>query len=227
MARALLIAGMLAPLLMAAPAAFADSEADQLRAQLKATVLQLRQLQDQQASAPPPAAAAAAPSSDDAKKLAATRAQLASARRAAAKVTLLQADLDKAEAENAALKSAAAANAAATQSLKTAFDQSQDADRALLEERGRLRTDLAAMTAYAKACQAKNTKLEAFGESMLQAYRRVSLGSVLALREPVLGLKRVQFENIEQDREDDLRENRCGAPPVTSAAPAPVRPGGG
>jgi hypothetical protein len=49
---------------------------------------------------------------------------------------------------------------------------------------------------------------------------------VLSAREPLLGLRRVQLENIDQDHEDTVRANRCDArldaagPPKSAAAPA-------
>ncbi len=208
MARNTLIAAGLIGLILAGTGARAtDTEADQLRGQLRATVLQLRQLQDQQAVAPPPAAAF--PDADSAKKLAAAQTQLRAARRGAAKTIQLQASLDKVTADNAALTTAAVDNAAELEKYKAAFAKADDLGRALTADRDGLKAELARITRVATACQTKNERLTAFGESMLQSYRKLTLGAALAAREPILGLKRVEFENIAQDREDTIRDNHC------------------
>lgn len=224
MARLRFVAAALIPLLLAGGGALADPETDQLREQLRATVLQLRQLQDQQASAPQPAPAA--PPADAAIKarLAAAQAQLRAAREDAAKAAQLQADLDKLQAQNTALTTAASADAAQLENVKAAYAQSVDAGRALAAERDRLKSDLARMTTIATACQAKNTRLVAFTKSLLDAYGKVGLGQVLGRREPFLGLERVQLENIAQDREDTVRSDRCD-PRLDAVAPA--KAGGG
>ena len=120
MARRPLLLGLaLAALLMGGGAIAADTSAvDQLREQLRATVLQLRQLQDQQAvtaqpSTPPP-------TGDDAKKLAAARANLRVAKQKAAD---LQTALDKAKADNEALTAASAANAVELRKVKAALGE--------------------------------------------------------------------------------------------------------
>jgi hypothetical protein len=223
MARFRSLAAVLIPLALAGTGALADPETDQLREQLRATVLQLRQLQDQMAAAPPPAAAPPADAGAKA-KLAAAQSQLRAARQAAARASQLQADVDKLQAQNAAITTAAGADANQLASLKAAYDQSVESGRALASERDRLKADLARMTAIATACQVKNTKLVALTESVLGAYRRDSVGDVVARHEPFLGLARVRLENLAQDREDQVRDARCD-PRLDAATPA--KPGGG
>ena len=220
---AVLVPAIIFPLILGASGALADPEADQLRQQLRATVLQLRQLQDQMAAAPPPVAA---PPPDAASKarLTAVQAQLRAARRDAAKAGQLQADLDKLQAENTALTTAQAAGAAQLENIKAAYAQSVDSGRALAGERDRLKADLARMTTIATACQAKNTRLIALTESILDAYRKEKVGDVLFRGEPFLGLARVRLENLAQDREDAVRADRCD-PGLDATAPA--KPSGG
>lgn len=220
MARNPLIHGALVAMILAGGGArAADSEADQLREQLRSTVLQLRQLQDQQAA---PAQAPATPAADDtARKLAAANARLRAARRDAARAAGLQADLEKARADNAALAAAAGVDAAELERVKTAYAASEEAARALSAERDTVKARLATMTSVATACQVKNDRLAAFGESMLTAYRRLTLVQSLAAREPLLGLKRVEFENIAQDREDASRAARCDPGLGTAAQTLP------
>jgi uncharacterized protein (DUF3084 family) len=224
MARLTLAAAALIPILLGATGAIADPETDQLREQLRATVLQLRQLQDQMAAAPAPAAAA--PPADAAAKarLAAVQAQLRAARQSAARAADLQAQVDKLQAQNTTLTTAASADAAQLENVKTAYAQAVDSGRALAGERDRLKADLAKMTTIATTCQTKNTRLIALSESILTAYRKENVSDVLAHGEPFFGLARVRMENLAQDREDKVRADRCD-PRLDAGTPA--RPGGG
>jgi len=224
MTRPVLIACLLIPLIvLGGQAAAADPEVEALREQLRATVLQLRELQDQQAAAAPAAPAASPDVTGLKSKLAAAQ---GAARRSAAALAGVQASLTKAQADNAVLTSAAAAQASELEKFRTAYNQSTEAGRDLSAERDRLKAQLALTSNIAVACQAKNTRLIAFAEDLLVAYRKVGFGQVLAAREPVLGLRRVQLENIAQDREDTIRANRCDARRDAIAAkpaPAPTR----
>lgn len=231
MARRLLAFALTVAVLgLAAPGQAADSEVETLRAQLRSTVLQLRQLQDQQAQA----AATPSPASPDTAalkaQLAAARAQLAAARRAQAGSPALQAQLDKAKADNAALTAAATARDQELEKFRAAFSEAATREKTLTAERDRLTVQLRAVISAASACQEKNARLVRFSQEMLNAYNRVTLGGQLVAREPFLGLMRVQLENIAQDREDTIAANRCdfrldsnkvdaSATPVTASAP--------
>ncbi len=206
-----LASGIAILFLLAGPALADDSEVEALRAQLKATVLQLRQLQDQQSAATQPTAA---PGPDEAAlkaKLAAAQAQLRAAQKSAAEAAGAQASLAKAQADNAALTATATASAAELEKFKTAYNQTQEANRGLTADRDRLKLLLDRETNVATVCQSKNDKLVAFSQDLLNAYGKVTLGQVLAAREPFLGLQRVKLENIEQDREDTIRSAVCDA----------------
>lgn len=215
MARTLLIAALLAPLALASGAMAADtSEADQLREQLRATVLQLRALQDQQTVASTPTATV--PDADIKKKLATAEANLRLARAKAAKAAQLQADLDKAKSDNAALTATQATTSAELDKYKAAFDQASDQVRALTVARDGLAAKLTRMTAIASVCQTKNDRLTALIEDMLKTNRRAAAG-FSHFNEPFLGLARVRLENILQDREDAVRADHCD--PRTDATP--------
>lgn len=216
MARALFIAGLLIPLALFASGARADDgEVDELRAQLRATVLQLRALQDQQASAPP---APAPPDAGTAAKLAAAQARLRAARREAAEAARLRADLDKTRAEAAAGAAQAAASAAETERLKAAYAQAIDTGRSAAAERDALKERLARMTGIATACQAKNDRLVAFARSLIDHDSKTKVLDVLARHEPFLGLARTKLENLTQDRDDAVLADRCD--PRLDAGPA-------
>ena len=101
------------------------------------------------------------------------------------------------------------AAASALAAAKAAYVKAADQARDLAAERDALKIQLAAMTNAAVTCQAKNARLVAFADALLEDYRKVGLGRVLISREPFLGLERVKLENLVQDREDTIRANRC------------------
>ncbi len=203
----------------------ADSEADRLREQLRATVLQLRQLQDERAATPQPSTPS--PSNDTARKLAATQAQLRAARLAAAKASQLQSALDKARIDNTALSQSLAAETAELEKYKAEFNQSEEAGRGLTADRDGLKAQLGRMTNIATACRAKNERLTKFAESMLSANHdlatQLSPKDRPSFLEPLFGLRTVALENIAQEREDRVRDNHCD--PRLDAAP-PAKPAG-
>ncbi len=62
----------------------------------------------------------------------------------------------------------------------------------------------------AASCRALNTKLLALGHDILHLYEQESFRSLLVRSyEPVLGLFRVELENLVQDHDDKLRELEC------------------
>jgi chromosome segregation ATPase len=221
MARLALLACLIVPLmLIAGRVAAADPEVEALREQLRSTVLQLRQLQDQQATNAAPPAVAVGPDAEGLKaKLAAAEAALRATRRSVAAMPGLKASLAKAQADNTALTAAAAANGAELEKYKAAFAQADAAQRGLAGERDHLKAQLVQASAILAACQAKNVRLTAFAEDLLAAYGKVGFRQVLAAREPILGLKRVQLENIAQEREDTVRADHCD-PRLDAAGPA-------
>ena len=121
-----------APILLAGSARAADtSEADKLREELRSTVMQLRELQDQQAAAksgPAPAAVTSAgPDTAALKaKLAAAQARLRAVQHDAADAAAARADADKAKADLAALQISAAATQAELDKFRAAFNQAAD-----------------------------------------------------------------------------------------------------
>lgn len=222
-------------LFLAPVARAADSgEADKLREQLRSTVLQLRECQDQQAAAksatacPAPGAGSAAAASSDAAlkaRLAATQRRLAAAQRAAAQTASDKSALEKAASDYAALKASADQTAAELEKAKTAFAKADDAGRAAAAERDRLKVELATQTRVAETCQAKNERLTAVAQRLLNAYDHVSFGERLLAREPVTGFGKVRRETIAQAREDEIRAERCD-PRLDALPPKPTQTAG-
>lgn len=168
---------------------------------------------DQRASAPhAPQPAAAAPNTTSPSETAKPAAAEPHGGTSAAQASL-QAQLDQVTAENA--------------SLKSLYQRSADAGRALAGENDRLKDQLASLTRLANACQTKNDRLIAFAEALLADYDRIGLREVFGSREPFLGLKRVQLENAAQDREDQVRAERCDPRIDGKPATAGAKSGGG
>jgi chromosome segregation ATPase len=220
-----MVMALMAPLWLATAARGEESEADKLREQLRATVLQLRELQDQQAAAKANETAPAAPASADAAalkaKLAAAQARLRAAQRDAADAAAARADADKAKADLAALQASTASTQAELDKFKAAFSEAADQGRAVSAERDQLKLQLATETTIAQACQAKNERLTTFAEGLLDRYDHITLGEKLMAREPAIGFTRVRLENIAQEREDTIRAARCD-PRVDALPPKPA-----
>jgi len=222
-ARSVMIVMSILPLWLGGAARADDaSEADKLREQLRATVMQLRELQDQQAAAKAASPAPATPAGPDTAalkaRLAAAQSRLRAVQHDAADAAAARADADKAKADLAALQTSAAATQAELDKFKTAFNQATDQGRSIAAERDQLKSQLATESTVAQACQAKNERLTTFAEGLLDRYDHITLGEKLMAREPAIGFTRVHLENIAQEREDTIRAARCD--PRVDASPA-------
>ena len=225
--RAIAIA-LLAPALFCAGLAHAASEEDQLREQLRQTVLQLRELQDNQAAAGSQQSDAAQQRDALKKELDSTKARLRAANGGGRKVRELQASLVQSKAETDKANLALQQAQAQLGQYKDAYAKAADQVRALTTDRDRLQASLTKETAVVASCQAKNVQLYVLSHQILDAYARVNLGAVMVTREPFLGLKRVQLENAVQRDEDKLYDAQCDLtpPPAPQAAASssPARP---
>ena len=76
---------------------------------------------------------------------------------------------------------------------------------------------LAARETDLGVCRAKNAELIDTAKALLAAYRGVTVADVLARREPLTGLKRVQFEQAAQDYGDRIHNGRLDVRPRPSA----------
>lgn len=111
----------------------------------------------------------------------------------------------------------------AAQKWKAAHDETAAALKAKEREREGLETQLATSDAQIERCQAQNQELFKVGSEILDRYRNVGVTDVLATREPFLGLKRVELENLMQDYDDRLLDNRFD-PNATPAPPPSAQP---
>jgi len=172
--------------LIALPAT-AQSMEDKLREQLRATVAQLRQIQDDQAALQ--AQKVAAEQERDALK-----AQLAAAKAQLAHVPKITAPSPGLEAEIAKYKDAYAQATGSAQQAQAGHDKMQ--------------ADLAASQNLLNVCETKNTALVKVGDEILDAYQNFDFGDALGANEPFIGLKRVELENLAQDYGDRLYDGK-------------------
>jgi len=177
------------PLLAISPAS-AQSLEDRLRDQLRSTLNELHELQDQQASLQ--AQKAAAEHQRDALK-----AELAKA----------QAQLARAN-ESAGAKAQVQALAGELAHYKAATQQANGTAQAAQADRDKLQALVADAQRKLGTCEGKNAKLLKLGNEILDAYQQFDVGEAIAANEPFISIHRVELENMAQDFDDRLHDNR-------------------
>jgi DNA repair exonuclease SbcCD ATPase subunit len=184
-----------------------------LREALRQTTAQLRALQDQAdtqqaalAKARADAAALAQQNADLTAKLAATPPPAAVPPPPVideSALAELRGALAAANARNVALQSQIAANASSAQAQSSALQGE-------LSARGKT---LAATQAAVKTCYATNQKLGTLAGEIIDTYKSQSFRAVwLRSYEPLLGLERVKLENMMQDFQDKVDDQRLAPP---------------
>jgi chromosome segregation ATPase len=220
----LLWTGVVAGLAVAACGGTARAQGleDQLRSQLVAVTGQLRAAQAQQSDLT--ARATAAEKDRDALKaqLSKVQAQLAAAKRKAsgvspAQLKAAQADADQAKSQASTAQTQLTASQAQLQSLTAEVDR-------MKAEHDRATASLSTSETSLAACKLKNAQAIAVGKDILAAYSRITVADVLARKEPLTGLKRVRFEQLEQDYGDRLYDSRLDAKPRKPASQSGAKP---
>lgn len=198
-----------AALCLAGPAR-AQSLEDRLRSQLVSVTSQLRAAQSSQAELSAQKAAAE-------KERDALKAKLATAQRPrrsepadSPEYQRLKAEFDQMAAADADLKTRLAA--AQADLRRAGEDAARDG-----AARDQSAAALAARETDLGVCRAKNAELIDTAKALLAAYRGVTVADVLARREPLTGLKRVQFEQAAQDYGDRIHNGRLDVRPRPSA----------
>lgn len=177
-------------------AARAQSESDRLRDALRSALTQARSLEDQ---------------------LAALQAKQAESTR---QIDRLKRDLDTAKSD---IKVSEKANADAVEEFnkrldernvalekwKAAYEEAAGVARAKDAERAKFESESKAFKASAKSCAARNIKLVGIGNELLQRLDAVQLGDVIAGQEPLVGFRRVEVQNMLQDYQDRILEQRA------------------
>lgn len=174
-------------LLLPFSAAHAQSIEERLRDQLRATVNQLHQLQDDGAALQAQKAQAEQERDQLKAELAAAKAEAARSRSNGAQTRELEGEVSK-------YKDAVAE--ATTSAQKAQADQTK------------LQADLTDAKALFGACEEKNAALLKTGNDILDSFQNFDVGDALGANEPFIRIKRVDLENAAQDYDDKLRSGK-------------------
>jgi chromosome segregation ATPase len=180
------------------PHAHAQTLEQQLRAQLADARSQLQDLQGQQAQWQAQKTQLEQ-ERDDARKAAdAAKAQLGKDQAGSTQdASALAAERSAREQDEGKIESLQKALAAATAQSHTQEQRSGDLATQLGQAQGQVTT-----------CTARNQKLYQVGSEILDAYSHMTVGTVIASREPFAASERVKLENAAQDYGDRLYEQR-------------------
>lgn len=91
---------------------------------------------------------------------------------------------------------------------KSAYEEAATVARAKDAERSKFEGQAAAFKASTKSCVAKNALLTKVGRELLHRYEGVSFGDMVVVNEPLVGARRVQVQNLLQDYDDKLLEQK-------------------
>ncbi|WP_446901461.1 hypothetical protein [Burkholderia sp. YIM B11467] len=212
--RTMFSAGVAGALLFAAAGAHAQSIEDKLRSQLRSTVQELRQLQDNQAQLQTDKAAAEKQRDDALAQLKALQGQLATARgdsgaEAAAKRALAQ---ERAGREQ---------DAKSLAKYKSSYEDLLAVSRARDVQHTQLQKDVAARDTQLKTCQAHNADLYRVGHEILDAYEHVGFGTLFSSRQPFAQSARVKYDDLAQRYGDALYAGKYD-PAARPAVAAPA-----
>lgn len=214
--RVLALAAILAALHASHSLAQTDTGEARLRAALRAAVTQQRALEDENATL-------RAKGAEDARKLDALTLK---ADEATQQLGALQQDLnDHLQQEqklgqtlDAAEKDAAASRGALGQVVsnlakwQAAYKEAADAARTRDADAKRFEAQLAQTTQRADDCSSRNAALFKIGNELLARYEGKGVFSILLEGEPVTQLKRVELENLIQDYQDKLLDEKIAPP---------------
>lgn len=193
---------------------------NQLRNQLRSTVTQLRELQDQQATLQ--AQKTAAEQERDALKKKAGGGGAAPSAKAVAAAAALKRSLAGARQDAEAARQAASQTQAELAQAKQQLEQAQAALRSLQAQDEELKATLASTSSTLEACKVKNVELISVGNEVLDRFKKVGVSGAVLAREPFTGLHRIKLQNLAQGYEDRLYAGRYD--PKRDKAPPPPTP---
>jgi chromosome segregation ATPase len=194
---AIAAAGLAVNLSAAEPAAD-----DRMKAMLRDLTLQLRTAQSDLAAAQSAQAALAAEKKELADKYELLKKQ-ASAERGTLDRTVINLTAQAGD-----LKGQVTKLSAALAEAKAEGDKSAQAARTTEEQRAKLATEMAQMQQRLADREQKNLALFLLGNEILTRYQEFSLGNALRAKEPFVGQTRTKLENLVQDYQDKLDDQR-------------------
>ena len=195
---------ILSPLLagVALHAAEPANDTAALRTALRDATLQLRTAQGDLTAAQAAQAALAAENKTLAAQVEALKKQIAADRVAAEK------PLAELTAQNAEQKTAITRLNEALQAAKAEGEKSAQAARAAEAQGAKLTAENLAFERRLADREAKNLRLFVLGNEILTRYEEFSLGNAIRAKEPFVGLTRTKLENLVQDYQDKLLDQR-------------------
>lgn len=173
----------------------ADTESDKLRDALRAATLQTRQLEDQRA-------ALQAKLADADREKAAAKVQIE-----ATKAEVRQVEKQHREAVDEFNKRLSERDET-LEKWKSAYEEAATVARDKDAARAKFEGEAAAYKASTKGCVDKNTQLIKAGHELLRRYQGVTIGETIVAHEPVLGLRRVEVQNMIQDTQDKILDQK-------------------
>jgi len=174
----------------------ADSDADRLRDALRAATVQVRQLEDQRA-------ALQAKVADADREKAAAKAQVD-----AAKAEVRQTEKQYKEAVDEFNKRLAERDES-LEKWKTAYEEAATVARNKDAERAKFEGEANTYKASTKSCVTKNGLMLKAGKELLHRYQAVTIGDTIVAREPVIGFRRVEIQNVIQDSQDKFLDQKA------------------
>ena len=174
----------------------ADSDADRLRDALRAATVQVRQLEDQRA-------ALQAKVADAEREKAAAKAQVD-----AAKAEVRQTEKQYKEAVDEFNKRLAERDES-LEKWKAAYEEAATVARTKDAERAKFEGEANTYKASTKSCVTKNGQMLKAGKELLGRYQTVTIGDTIVAREPVIGFRRVEIQNVIQDTRDKFLDQKA------------------
>jgi chromosome segregation ATPase len=95
---------------------------------------------------------------------------------------------------------------------KAAYEEAATVARAKDAERGKFEAEAATFKARTKSCEAKNVELMKVGNEILAGYRDLTLGDTLAIKEPMIAIRRVEHQNRVQSCLDRILDQDAKLP---------------
>lgn len=92
---------------------------------------------------------------------------------------------------------------------KAAYQDAANVARTKETERAQLAGQTAQLRQRAESCEAKNLALFTVGNEILDRYAGRDFSEALAAKEPFLGFKRVELQNLVQDYQDKLLDQKA------------------
>ncbi len=173
----------------------AQSETDRLRDALRSATAQTRALEDQRT-------ALQAKVSEVERERALFKTQIDAAKADAAKV---ERDYRQAVQDfNARLED----RNQTLEKWKEAYEEAATVARTKDAERAKFESESKNFKASTKSCVGRNIELVKVGRELLNRYDDLTIGDIIVAREPLIGLRRVEIQNLLQDYRDKVLDQR-------------------